>query len=311
MKDGARYRAHDMITAVHGRPPHRQAVLAVVVAAMLFGTTGTAQSLGPDSSTPWGVGTLRIMLGSVALWLLARSLPKLSDLRGSAGMTLVLGGLGVAIYQPAFFLGVDRLGVALGTMVTLATGPVIAGFFDRRLHSGRLSRFWAIGTTTMIVGVAALALSRSGTDTLTVDGLGLLGSASAGFGYALYAAMARRAITSGVDSTRALAWEHSIGSLVLVPGLLVVPLSWVGSLSGITMLAHLGLLTVGVAYLLYGIGLRTLESSTAVSITLVEPLTATMLAVVVLNERLGALGWVGAAIVVIGLAVVGRDDRPG
>lgn len=309
MKDRVPRSGRDMISAVHGRPSHRQAVLAVVAAAMLFGTTGTAQSLGPDNSTPWGVGTLRIMVGSFALWVLARSLPKLSDLRGSGGVTLMLGGLGVAIYQPAFFLGVDRLGVALGTMITLATGPVIAGLFDGVIQGRRPNRFWALGTGVMVAGVVALALSRSGLDTFALDVLGVVGSAGAGFGYALYAAMARRAITAGVESTRALAWEHTIGSFVLAPGLLVVPWGWASSVSGVTMLAHLGVLTVGVAYLLYGIGLRTLESSTAVSITLVEPLTATMLAVIVLNEDLGTIGWFGAAIVVGGLAVVGRNDR--
>jgi len=45
--------------------------LAVVAAAILFGTTGTARDLGPDTATSFGVGGLRIAVGAVGLWVLA------------------------------------------------------------------------------------------------------------------------------------------------------------------------------------------------------------------------------------------------
>ena len=58
------------------------------------------------------------------------------------------------------------------------------------------------------------------------------------------------------------------------------------------------------AYVLFGIGLRTVRSSAATTITLFEPVFATVLAVLVLSERLSALGWVGFALVLAGLAVL-------
>ena len=42
-------------------------VLAVLVAAMLFGTTGTAQVLGPDGTTPLSVGAMRLIVGGIAI----------------------------------------------------------------------------------------------------------------------------------------------------------------------------------------------------------------------------------------------------
>ena len=71
------------------------------------------------------------------------------------------------------------------------------------------------------------------------------------------------------------------------------------------MLAELGLATVGLAYSLYGYGLRTLEPSTAVTLTLAEPLTAAVLGVIVLGEQLQPFGWLGAVLVVVGLAAAG------
>lgn len=285
----------------------RSAVIAVIVAAMLFGTTGTAIELGPGGVSPWGVGTLRIVVGAACLWVLARSMPRLAQLRGTTGRHIVLGAVGVAAYQPGFFLGTQRLGVALGTMIALTSGPVAAGLIEGITSRRRPPRSWVLGTLIMTVGVILVIVGRSGFDEFTVDGLGLLGSVIAGVGYAVYASMARRAVVAGADSTVALAWEHSLGALMLIPGLWFVSLDWLREGSSIVMLAHLGVVTVGIAYVLYGIGLRTLESSTAVSITLVEPLTATLLAVLVLGERLGPSGWFGAVVVLAGLAVVGRN----
>lgn len=42
-------------------------MIAVLAAAVLFGTTGTAQALGPESTTPLGVGAARLIVGGTAL----------------------------------------------------------------------------------------------------------------------------------------------------------------------------------------------------------------------------------------------------
>ena len=68
------------------------------------------------------------------------------------------------------------------------------------------------------------------------------------------------------------------------------------------MLLHLGVLTAGIAYVLYGWGLRTLHAFTAVSITLVEPLTAALAAFVVLGERLSAQGWMAGVLIFLALS---------
>ena len=45
-----------------------RARLQVLLAAVLFGTTGTAQALGPDSSTPLTVGAVRILIGGAEMF---------------------------------------------------------------------------------------------------------------------------------------------------------------------------------------------------------------------------------------------------
>ena len=86
---------------------------------------------------------------------------------------------------------------------------------------------------------------------------------------------------------------------------------WVATPSGVILLAHLGIVTIGVAYWLYGYGLRHLPVPRAVTLTLAEPVTAAMLGVLVLNEALSLLGWTGVALVLAGLLLAGTSFEDG
>jgi DME family drug/metabolite transporter len=158
-----------------------------------------------------------------------------------------------------------------------------------------------------VVGGSLLVLAGDSGAEFSVVGLG--GALAAGLGYALYAVATKRLIGCGLESTEASAWQFSLGALALVPVLVAQPLDWLASASGVAMALHLGVLCTGVAYLLYGWGLRLIDTSTATTLTLAEPVTAGALAVVVLDERLQWFGWLGAGLVVIGLLVVGSARR--
>lgn len=278
---------------------------AVIGSAILFGTTGTAKELGPDSAGVLGVGTVRIAFGAVTLWLLAGAAPRRTDARAHWPRLLV-GGLGVAVYQPGFFAGTERLGVALGTIIALGSGPLFAGLMEFALGN-RPSGRWLAATLVSIAGGALLV--APGAADADLDALGLLGALSGGLGYALYAVVTKRLILRGMPSTTASAWQFSIGSLALLPLLAGEPMSWLGDAGGLTMALWLGVAATGVAYLLYGYGLRSLDTATTTTLTLAEPVTAAMVAMLVLDERLSALEWLGAALVLVGLALAGGGLR--
>jgi DME family drug/metabolite transporter len=239
------------------------------------------------------------------LWLIARALPRLNDLRSNL-VPLLIGGVGVAAYQPGFFAGTERLGVALGTIIALGSGPLFAGLLELALGQ-RPSSLWLMATLMAIVGGSLLVFS--GTSETKFSALGLVGALTGGLGYALYAVVTKRLILRGVEATLASAWQFSIGAVVLLPLLVAQPLEWLTTGSGIVMALHLGVLATGLAYLLYGFGLRSLDTATTTTLTLAEPVTASLIAVAVLDERLRPRGWVGAVIVLAGLALAGGGVR--
>src|SRR3954466_7259317 len=128
----------------------------VLLAAVCFGTTGTAQALGPDGLAPAGVGAARILVGGTLLVLVALlrggllSLPR---------REVVVAAGAVASYQLSFFAAVADTGVAVGTIVALGSAPALAGGIEWAIERRAPARAWAMATALACSGVALLAMA--------------------------------------------------------------------------------------------------------------------------------------------------------
>ena len=294
--------------------------LAAVAAASLWGTTGTAQALGPDEADPAQVGALRILVGAVTLALLAgptlwRRRPVPSATRGRAGSVrptlLVLAGVAaVAAYQVCFFVGVERSGVAVGTVVALGVAPLATGLLGRALGE-RLTARWVISTLGAVAGVVLLVVGQTAGSGLSADVVGLVAAVGAGVSYAGYTIAARALLLRGESGIRVMALLFTVGALALVPVLVGADLGWLWTASGLAMVLWLGLVATGLAYVLFQRGLSGLPAGSVATLSLAEPVTATVLGVAVLGERLGLLTGVGMLVVVLSLLVVAAGGRRG
>ena len=281
---------------------------------MLFGTAGTALELGPDEATTLGVGAVRIGLGVAVLWLAIAVSPGRASVwpvvRANWAL-MAVGGVGVATYTPAFFAAVDRLGVAMGTVIAIGSGPFFAGAFESAWRGVRPSRAWLIGTVITVSGGALLIVAQSGGESAElIRADGMFFALLSGAGYALYSVTSKSTMALGVDSTLALAGPFTAGAVVVAVLAAREPYEWLTTGSGMLMALHLGVVATGIAYLVFGYGLNRLTASTTVTLVLAEPLTAALLAVIVLDESLSALAWVGIAVLLAGLIVVGRNASP-
>lgn len=277
---------------------------------MLFGTAGTAQELGPGDATPLGVGASRILIGTVVLWgAIAWSPIGAAEVAGVARRQwrlVVIGGLGVAVYTPAFLSAVDRAGVAVGTVVAIGSGPFFAAVFEWVWRRVRPSAAWFVGTVLTVAGGGLLVWSQADDALGGVDVVGVALALAAGAGYALYSVTSKTAMSAGVPSALALVLPFTVGAAIVAVAAVGQPFGWVATSSGLVMALHLGIAATGVAYLLFGYGLRRLTAATTVTLVLAEPLTAALLATVLLDESIDPLGWLGVAGVLVGLGVVGR-----
>ena len=297
-----------MMTAAAAPSAVRRGVLEVLGAAVLFGTTGTAASLAPAAATSVSIGSARLVLGGAGL---VAALPAVGGNRRAAFALWrtpwgLCAGLMTAVYQLCFFAGVARAGVALATLVTIGSGPILVGLLSWVVLSERPTRVW--WTSTLICVAGLLLLTLDGRSRQGVDTLGLLFALGAALGYAAYTVGAKRLMNAGSQPVDVMAAAFGLGALVLLPVLVVSGPAWIASPDGAAVALWLGLATTTVAYVLYGRGLRVLPAGPAATLVLAEPLVATALGVVVLGERLGVGGWAGAALVAAGLALLGLSS---
>jgi drug/metabolite transporter, DME family len=272
----------------------------VLLASVLFGTTGTAQALGPAGLSPFTVGAVRVVLGGGVLGLLA-----LAGSRSAARMSpaLVLcAGAAIAVYQLTFFEAVHRAGVAVGAVVAIGSGPVVAGVLERTFGDTWPGGRWLGATALAIAGIVALSFGGTGHATASTSAI-LLALAS-GTAYATYTVLAKRLLHAGAGPVRVMGAAFGVGSVFLLPVLLVGNTLWLHSTHGIELAAYLAVGPTILAYLLFARGLQQLTASETTTIVLAEPVTATVLGVAVLHQPLGATAVVGVLLVVAGLGVL-------
>lgn len=285
--------------------------LAVLAAALCFATTGTAQALAGVDASPLAVGAARIVVGGGILGIIAllrtRARPSARTAKGPTAVLIAVGAAGVLAYQPLFFLGTRENGVAIGTVVALGSAPIATGIVDavrsRRLPSGR----WMLATAVALAGVVLVSGVTGGAVALAPSGL--LASAGAGMSYALYTVCGKALIERGWDSTRVMGTVFGTAAVASVPVLLAAGTSWLLTPNGLALALWLGVVTTAVAYLLFGWGLARLTAVTVSTLTLAEPLGATILGLLVLHENLTAVSAIGLALIAVGLAVVSAPSR--
>lgn len=288
------------------RPGSTLGVLAVFVTAVLWGTTGTAATFAPEVS-PIAIGSVAMGIGGLLQALIA--LPCLrrerATLAAHKGLVAV-GAVAVVVYPLAFYSSMHLAGVAIGTVVSLASAPLASGVLELLLDRKRLSPWWmlaaALGTTgsALLCVAKAAQPSASATETLMGIGLGL----AAGASYALYSWAVHRLLGQGISRGAAMGSVFGAGGLMLLPVLVLTGAPLLDSATNFAVGAYMALVPMFLGYVLFGVGLTRVRPSTATTITLSEPAVAALLAIAVVGERLSLLGWSGLGVLALALAVL-------
>lgn len=289
------------------------AVWALVASCILWGTTGTAASFLPAAVSPLAIGASTMTLGGALLFAVNHraALRVLRD-RAVRGW-LLAAAAGMVVYPLAFYASMNLAGVAIGNVVSLGSGPLFAALLEWRTQRRRLTGRWMLSAGIAIAGIALLVAGGHGDDS-PVDaagvpagvGLGLL----AGAGYALFTFASGIVIRAGHSGRGTMGAAFGLAAIPLGGVLLVLggPLLASGTSIGIALYLAVG--PMFLAYLFFAVGVRELPSSTVTVITLLEPFVATVLAVLVVGERLDALGWLGLVLILVGVTVLSSARRP-
>ncbi|MEN2466496.1 EamA family transporter [Ornithinibacillus sp. JPR2-1] len=276
----------------------------ILLAAILWGTTGTSQALAPDSAHPIAIGATRLAVGGVFLLLIVLLTGKWNVRNWPIKPTLI-AALCMALYQPLFFSAVTLTGVAIGTVVAIGSAPILSGFLEWLYRRKRPPMIWWCSTLLSILGCLLLFMNK---DAVQVDPVGLFLALGAGLSFAGYTLVSRELVAK-YASLSVVAIVFTLSGILLSPFLFVFDMSWLASSRGVVVSLHLGIVATGIAYLLFAKGLTHVSSSTAVTLSLAEPLTAALLGVFIVGETLSLISWVGMILLLIGIGILIRSEK--
>jgi drug/metabolite transporter, DME family len=280
------------------------AYLQVVLAGALWGTSGPFSiAFHRMEVPPESLALLRPAVGGFFLLVIVLCLKK-ERVLPSPGPFLTMfagGGLIVGTFHMAFQLSTASIGVP-ATVALLYLAPAIVLLASTRIFREPLTPMRGLLGVISVVGVWLTVLGSRGVD-MALSPTGIAWGCLTGVGYASYILFGKgfgrhhgpiRPLlwsTLGGVAFLSLAGTISGRSLVLPEG----PAAW-------SLLLLFGFLTVTASSLLLFNAVQTLEAGRAAIGTTVEPLFATLLAILFLDQVLTGTGWLGLALLIVGVA---------
>jgi DME family drug/metabolite transporter len=285
-------------TALYGDRRHA-ALAAACGAGVLWGTGALVVNLliarhgfRPETISFWrfvvGACVLLAVFGRPALW---------HAVRGHFGWLLAAGTC-MALYVLCWFLGIERIGASIPTLIALCLPPVLVTIVAVLRGQERVDTPLVVVLVAALAGTALIVARDGGCGAALPDGAMRAGVAFSVASAVLYAAFT---LVSG-----RLAQDLGAGPMTtcltvvaaVVMGLSGVyrPLAWPAEVAPEAWLLYLGVVTAALALLAFSWGAARLTPTALTVATLLEPLTAVALSALLLGEQFSIWQWLGGAL---------------
>jgi inner membrane transporter RhtA len=272
-----------------------KAILLVVGAATsVQAGASVAKSLFPQLGPP-GVVWLRLLFGSIALWVIAR--PELRsrpwrELRLVSALGVVLVSMNVSFYE-----SIDRLPLGIAVTVEFIGPLAVAVLASRR----RLDFVWVA-----LAGIGVALLAEGGGK--GVHALGLLLAALAGVFWALYIAVSVP-IGKAFPGASGLAPAMLLGAVLITPWGIASAGHHLGNPQLLGAAVGVGLLSSALPWSLELEALRRLPTNVFGVVLALEPAIAALAGLVFLHEHLHLRSWFAIALVIVASAGAAFEVR--
>jgi DME family drug/metabolite transporter len=292
----------------------------VCAAGILWGTGGLAVTVlhERDGLGAMTVSAWRMVLAAatlVAFAALTRRWKATVTTMRTHPVRTVLVGCGTAAYQGLYFVSVLLVGVSIATVVSLGVAPILAAAWEHRRARTRPSPREAAVPAIALAGLVLITATAGPGPAAAGDSpaLGLILAVAAGVTYAATTVLGHT-LAQSVDPVALTTGATLVGATVLAPFLVVAASTHepviAADAGSLAILIYLGVATMALAYGLLYAGLRTTSGSAATVATLLEPVSAALLAALLLGERLPWPALLGGALILAAVAALSKAPGP-
>ncbi len=285
------------------------ALAAACSAGFLWGTGALVVNILISSHgfTPENISFWRFSVGALVLLAVFGRSIRWAQLRPLL-TTVLAAGTAMAGYVLLWFLGIERIGAAIPTLIALCLPPVLVTIVAVARGQEKLDAYLVAVLAAALVGTV-LIVSRHGTDAGAADQNNLvLGVAFAMGSALLYAGftLISGRLSNSLGAGQATTCLTVVAALVMGFSALYRPLHWPQGIPPQAWFLYLGVVTAALALLAFSWGAARLSPTALTVATLVEPLTAVLLAALFLGEQLSALQWLGGGLLLLSIWGLGR-----
>ncbi len=279
--------------------------------SILWGGSFFFTAVVVDALPPFTIVILRVGLAALALNVVVVAMGlRMPTAVGVWGAFFGMGLLNNAIPFSLIVWGQTQIASGLASILN-ATTPlftvVVAHYLtaDEKMTGGRLAGL-VIGFAGVVVMIGPEALAG-----LSVYVFAQLAVLAACLSYAFAGVFGRRFRSMGVAPVATATGQVTASTLLLLPLVLWIDRPWTLPMPGVEIwaaVAGLALLSTALAYILYFRILASAGATNLLLVTFLVPVSAILLGVTLLGERLEPAHVAGMALIGLGLAAI--DSRP-
>lgn len=258
---------------------------------------------GNNFMQPFGMNVIRVGVSVFLFWLLFLIYPSKEKIdRKDTGRFLLCALTGIAINQMLFLKGLS-LTYSIHAVLLMLTTPILITIIAAWILKERLNIYKIAGLSLGVGGAVVLITARQGSGTgenvLLGDLLVLINAVS----YTLYFILVKPLMLK-YNPVQVIRLVFTYGLLMVLPfgWNEFVAIEW--NSFGTTEYTCIGLITIGgtfLAYLFNVYGIKVLGASVAGAYIYIQPVFATIIAMIFLKEQLEIYKMVAAALIFTGV----------
>ncbi|WP_215398048.1 EamA family transporter [Rheinheimera oceanensis] len=275
-------------------------ICLTATAPLIWGSTYlvTTEFLPPD--VPLLSAMLRTLPVGLLMLLCLRQLPA----KGWWGKIFLLGMLNIGIFQALLFVAAYRLPGGVAATVG-AIQPLVVVLLGWAVLNAKTNMLSWIAALCGLAGVAMLVLGPAA----KLDFIGVAAAAAGAFAMACGTLLTKKWLPPA-SAMVLTSWQLVTGGLFLLPlALLFETLPTQLSLANVFGYIWLGLIGTGLTYVFWLRGVMKMPATAVTTLSLLSPLSATVLGALVLQQKLTLLQSAGMAAVLLGVWLGQRPAR--
>ena len=287
----------------------QRAFIFIIITGVLWGTSGIfVHHLAPYGFSSMQMSFMRSAVSFSTMFLYALAF-KRELFRISAGDICFFALTGLALFGTGSCYYASLQLTSISTAVVLMyTAPVYVVIFSVLFFGEKLSKKKITSVSCMLVGCALVSGIVGG---MKFDTAGILIGVLSGISYGAYNILTKLAMRRGVRPMSATLYTFFFMALIsfilcdpanLVANAAIDPARTVPLMLGIGLVTHVS------PYILYTLALKELDAGVASSLSIVEPMSATIFSVMLFGEQLDVFSGTGIVLITLAVFLLGREE---